>query len=130
MDKTKIHYSDKKGDSTIKPISVSREKNMNPNSLNNLTPFKAGISGNPNGKPSNKKLKIALSKIGDVINPEPKEVNPAEEFNESMNPFPEPYTPCWDKRTKREKVLDTIWSKAIDGDLKVIEFLARLGCLD
>ena len=54
-----------------KKISVSSDRNMNPNSLNNLTPFKAGVSGNPSGKPSNRKLKLALNKVGDLKNPKP-----------------------------------------------------------
>ena len=102
-----------------KNISVSRE------SLNNLKPFTKGVSGNPSGRPSNKNLKKSLNKIGDKINAEPKEVDPLD-----MGMDFEKYTPKWDKRTKREKVLESIWDKAIEGDLRFVEYLSKLGCLD
>tara|TARA_Y100001970_G_scaffold87419_1_gene110324 strand:- start:1492 stop:1827 length:336 start_codon:yes stop_codon:yes gene_type:complete len=107
-------------------ITDTTDRKMNIKSLNNLKPFEKGVSGNPSGRKSNKGLKKALNKIGDMIPPEPKEVNPLDDVD--MNVMP--YTPYWDKRTKKEKVLEKIWDLALSGDLKVIEFLARLGCLD
>ena len=107
-------------------ITESSEKQMNPKSLNNLTPFEKGISGNPSGKPSNKKMKEALNKIGNKIDKEPKEIDPITDFDIGIDK----YTPPWDKRTKREKVLESIWDKAIEGDLRFVDYLRKLGCLD
>jgi hypothetical protein len=102
-----------------KKISVSRE------SLKNLKPFKKGESGNPSGRPSNKGLKNSLNRLGNMSNPKPQEVDPLD-----MGMEFEKYTPKWDRRTKREKVLESIWDKAIEGDMRFIEYLAKLGCLD
>lgn len=119
------HYSDKKGE-IEKTITESSERGKNPNSLNNLKPFQKGISGNPTGKPANKNFKKALNLIGDRINKEPKEIDPITDFDIGMDK----YTPHWDKRTYREKVLDRIWEEAINGDIKFIEYLRKYGCLD
>tara|TARA_Y100001970_G_C13769134_1_gene619630 strand:- start:86 stop:481 length:396 start_codon:yes stop_codon:yes gene_type:complete len=119
------NYSDK---NRIKEdnITESSERGKNPNSLNNLKPFPKGISGNPTGKPSNKNFKKALNDIGNRIDDKPKEIDPLLDIGMEI----EPYTPKWDKRTYREKVLDRIWHEAISGDIKFIEYLRKYGCLD
>ena len=103
-------------------ITETSERQMNPKSLNNLTPFQKGISGNPSGKSSNKKMKEALNKIGDYVNRKPP-TNINEQIERDMEIK-------WDKRTKREKVLESIWDKAIEGDLRFVDYLRKLGCLD
>ena len=82
-----------------------------PNSLKNLKPFPKGVSGNPLGKPHKfQKLTERLNKIGD------------EQALDFMD-RPKGYT-------KSEGVLKKIWEKANKGDIKFIQLLAYLGCLD
>jgi len=83
-----------------------------PNSLKNLKPFPKGVSGNPLGKPHKyKKLADRLNKIGDA------------EVYDFYGEKPKGYT-------YREGVLNIIWEKAKSGDIKFIQLLAYLGCLD
>ena len=82
-----------------------------PNSLANLKPFPKGVSGNPLGKPHKyQKLADNLNKIGDrqVID---------------YKGIPGGYS-------YREGVLEKVWKKAHHGDIKLIQLLAYLGCLD
>ena len=82
-----------------------------PNSLANLKSFPKGVSGNPFGKPHKyQKLADNLNKIGDsqVVN---------------YKGIPEGYT-------YRKGVLEKVWKKANHGDIKFIQLLAYLGCLD
>jgi hypothetical protein len=82
-----------------------------PNSLKNLKPFPKGVSGNPLGKPYKyQKLAERLNEIG----------------NEQVLDFcdePKGYT-------FREGVLQKVWDRANQGDMKFIQLLAYLGCLD
>ena len=83
----------------------------NPNSLKNLKPFPKGVSGNPLGKPHRfQKLASKLNTIGDGA-----EIN----YDGQSKGF-----------TKREAVLRKVWEKATQGDIKFIQLLAYLGCLD
>ena len=86
------------------------ERGEHPNSRANLKPFEKGISGNPLGRPIKyEKLKNILNKYGD---------------EETHN---------WNgesKGTKREQVLKGIWGEAISGDMRYVQLLAKLGCLD
>jgi len=90
---------------------VQYDWGKNPNSLKNLKPFPKGVSGNPLGKPHKyQKLANTLNKIGD------------EEIIDYMDE-PVGYT-------YREGVLKKVWLKANQGDIKFIQLLAYLGCLD
>jgi hypothetical protein len=91
-------------------------RGKHPNSQANLKPYPKGVSGNPEGR------KGAYEVLTDALN----------ELGDEMT-----YTKDYDSLdwatiedgTNREKVLETIWSKAKGGDLKFIEILAKLGCL-
>ena len=89
-----------------------------PNSLKNLKPFPKGVSGNPLGRPHKyTKLAESLSKLGSkkVI---------IEKWNGSK------YERIKTDKTNKDIVLETIWSKARVGDMKYVQLLAYLGCLD
>ena len=81
-----------------------------PNSLKNLKPFPKGVSGNPLGKPLKyENLKRVLNEYGDGE------------------------TTDWRGKaegTRRQQVWERIWKQAIAGDIKYVQFLAYLGCLD
>ena len=89
------------------------EWGKHPNSLKNLKPYPRGISGNTMGSVKKfERLAMALDKIGDEVEDD-----------------------CYPKEhrgmTMRERVLRRIWQDAIrHGDLKKIQLLAHLGCLD
>ena len=86
------------------------EHGKHPNSLKNLKPFPKGVSGNVMGRPLKyENLRKVLAELGDE-----------ETFD------------YYDKSqgTRREQVMDTIWKKAIKGDMKFIQLLAWLGVLD
>ena len=94
------------------------ERGFHPNSLKNLKPFPKGLSGNPLGKPHKyTKLAESLSKLGS------KKVN-IEKWNGTK------YERIETDKTNKDIVLETIWSKARVGDMKYVQLLAYLGCLD
>jgi hypothetical protein len=83
---------------------------MNPNSLKNLKPWTKGVSGNPGGRAANfDSIKSILKEYGMECTYD-----------------------CFDtsQGTRRDQVLEKIWSKAMSGDLTFIKLLAGLGCLD
>jgi len=86
------------------------DRGKHPKSIANLQPFPKGVSGNPHGRPQKfEKLKNKLNKYGDE-----------ETFN-------------WKEEsdgTRREQVWERIWWEAIHGDMKYVQLLAQLGCLD
>ena len=89
-----------------------------PNSLKNLKPFPKGVSGNPLGKPYKyAKLAESLSKLGakKII---------VEKWNGSK------YERIKTDKTNRDVVLARVWSEARAGNIKYVQLLAYLGCLD
>jgi hypothetical protein len=95
----------------IEQEDIQFEQGKHPNSLKNLTPFQKGVSGNLGGRPYKyKELAESLNKIGNEI---------------TLN---------WRGESKgytnREGVIKKIWSKALEGDIKFVQLLAYLGCLD
>ena len=92
----------------------SHEHGKHPNSIKNLKPYKKGETGNPGGRPTKyAKLKKALDKWGN---------------EECAYDFWD--VPPTSANTMKDQVHWRIWHKAIHGDNKCIEILARLGCLD
>ena len=90
------------------------EHGKHPNSLANLKPFEKGVSGNPGGRPDKfSKLKIALDKWADS--------------KASSYYWDEPPK---EATTMKEQVHWRIWDKARQGNIRCIEILAKLGCLD
>ena len=94
------------------------ERGEHPNSLKNLKPFPKGTSGNPLGKPHKyTKLAESLSKLGSN-----------KVFEEKWNGSE--YETIETDKTWKENVLETVWAKARMGDIKFVQLLAYLGCLD
>ena len=94
------------------------QRGNHPNSRANLKPFPKGVSGNPLGRPHKyHKLADALLALADnkVTN---------QEWDGHG------YVTIETNVTWREDVLKTIWSHARSGDIKFIQLLAYLGCLD
>ena len=102
----------------IEIISDSRERGTHPNSLSNLKKFEKGQSGNLlGGGVKYKKLAKALKSKADYVKPR---LSLSEQILEEDN----------DKRTNKELVIDRIWYEAKEGNMKYVELLAKLGCLD
>ena len=104
---------DKENDEKIPNIKEEEfEWGKHPNSLKALkkNQYPKGVSGNIMGrKPSFESLGNALKDIGE---------------QETLN---------WNKEsmgTRKQQVLERIWKDAIRGDMKKIQLLAWLGCLD
>jgi len=91
-------------------------RGKHPNSQANLKPYPKGVSGNPEGR------KGAFEVLTDALNGLGDEMTYVRDYDEEWGALKE-------NGTNREKVLETIWSKAKDGNLKFIEILAKLGCL-
>ena len=97
-------------ETNIKDENVHYELGQHPNSLANLKPFPKGVSGNPSGRPQKyENLKGVLNEYGDGE------------------------TTDWrgdTEGTRRQQVWKRIWEQAIKGDMKYVQLLAYLGCLD
>ena len=99
----------RKNSDNISGNNESDKRGKHPNSMANLKPFPKGVSGNPLGRPTKyEKLKKALNELAD------KEPD------------------IWDdtEGSRRKQVLVGIWRYAIKGDMKFVQLLAELGCLD
>ncbi|MDP6821592.1 MAG: DUF5681 domain-containing protein [Candidatus Marinimicrobia bacterium] len=96
------------------------EHGKHPNSLANLKPYEKGQSGNPGGRPTKYK------KLGDALLPLGKKREVKYEWDENQ----EEYVNFESDDTYREEVLEVIWQRARNGDIKYVELLAQLGCLD
>ena len=103
----------KKDENSPKSKDVEYDWGKNPNSLKALKKhqYPKGVSGNIMGrKPTFEALSKALKKIGD-------------EDVLSWSDEPKGYT-------YKEGVLKRIWTDALKGDIKYVQLLAQLGCLD
>ena len=114
-----VHNSSNKDENITKnkedENDVEYEWGKHPNSLKALrkNQYAKGISGNVMGrKPNFESLAKQLKEIGD----EPTENWCGENVDDDL--------------TRKEKVLIRIWYDAVRGDLKKIQLLAWLGCLD
>ena len=94
------------------------EHGKHPNSLANLKLYKKGESGNPGGRTTK------YQKLGEALKPIGKEHRKEDQWDgNDWQKVPK-------KHSYKQEVLYGIWDKAIKGDIKCIELLARLGCLD
>lgn len=104
--------SEKKDENSTNNKEVEYEWGKHPNSVKALKKhqYSKGVSGNIMGrKPTFEALGKALQKLGE---------------QETLN---------WNKEsigTRKQQVLERIWKDAIRGDMKKIQLLAWLGCLD
>ena len=104
-----FHYEQRK-------TEVVDGRGKHPNSQANLKPFPKGVSGNPEGRQGAfTELYQALNELGDKMNYKRDWDNIMEEWVENG--------------TNRQHVLETIWNKTKDGDMKFIELLTKLECL-
>ena len=96
-------------------MAEKHEQGKHPNSIANLKPYGKGVSGNPGGRQKKfKNLKKALDRWGE------------EEIVYDLWEIPS----ATDGETLKEQVIFAIWDKARRGNVRCIEILAQLGCLD
>ena len=113
-----LHNTEEKDEKSLINKEEEFEWGQHPNSIKALKKhqFPKGVSGNALGrKPKFESLKKQLNEIGD-------------EIEDDLGNYCGERTD--DDISKREKVLRRIWCDAITGDIKKIQLLAWLGCLD
>ena len=91
-----------------------------PNSLANLKSWKKGESGNPNGRPTK------YQKLADALLPYAEKRETKHKWNDNLEKFEN----IESEDNYREEVLEVIWQRARNGNIKYVELLAQLGCLD
>ena len=96
-------------------IAKKHKQGKHPNSLSNLKPYEKGVSGNPGGRSMKfKNLKTALDRWGEKY------------IDYDLWEIPS----ATDGESLKEQVIFAIWDKARRGNVRCIEILAQLGCLD
>ena len=115
--RTKI--SNEPNDDQSSPV-IKAEHGKHPNSLANLKPYEKGVSGNPGGRPTK------FQKLADALLPYAEKRETKHKWNENLEEF----VNFESDDTYREEVLEVIWKRARNGDIKYVELLAQLGCLD
>ena len=96
------------------------EHGRHPNSLANLKPYEKGQSGNPGGRVTKYK------KLSDALLPYAEKRETKHKWDENLEVF----VNVESEDTYREEVLEIIWRRARGGNIKYVELLAQLGCLD
>ena len=105
------HNAENKSDVVTGNSERRYGRGNNPNSRSNLRPWPKGFSGNPLGRPlKNSTLIKELNGIGD---------EEVVDFDGKGQGY-----------SKREDVLKKIWQKAQRCDIKYVQLLGGLGCLD
>ena len=105
----------------VQPSPVKKaEHGRHPNSLANLKPYEKGQSGNPGGRVTKYK------KLSDALLPYAEKREIKHKWNDNTAEF----VNVESEDTYREEVLEIIWKRARGGNIKYVELLAQLGCLD
>ena len=115
--RTKI--SNEHNDDQSSPV-IKAKHGKHPNSLANLKPYEKGVSGNPGGRPTK------YQKLADALLPYAEKRESKHKWNDKLEEF----VNFESDDTYREEVLEVIWKRARNGDIKYVELLAQLGCLD
>ena len=115
----RVKISNDSYDGQPSPVKKA-EHGRHPNSLANLRPYEKGQSGNPGGRVTKYK------KLSDALLPYAEKREIKHKWNEDLEKF----VNFENDDTYREEVLEVIWKRARNGDIKYVELLAQLGCLD
>ncbi|SVE23661.1 uncharacterized protein METZ01_LOCUS476515 [marine metagenome] len=116
MDDSRKKGNKNNGENDDSSFTAEKHKHgKHPNSLANLKPYEKGVSGNPGGRSMKfKNLKTALDRWGEKY------------IDYDLWEIPS----ATDGESLKEQVIFAIWDKARRGNVRCIEILAQLGCLD